>query len=428
MSTLMLVGDIVEKETPPAKPPVVFDDIDAAPTGFPAHKKRTRVSAFKQQRQGKPITGAQIAAATSSISSPQPDENGGGGDSQKSFEAAERRRIDRENRQKLEDMSPDDIARERKELMESLDPSLIQRLLGRANIDEQHGPNPFDPPATEDTKDKGAPIPAPEIKIEDTYAPPKPQTEPRQASKSAPKSVSFAEVDDSEPSARPLANEDKPPSAPPEDLFPLNSQPDKTHFPQPPALPDLDPSHPDFLATLHEKFFPNLPADPSKLAWMAPIPTAHSPADRESPYYPGQPSLPISALRFDFKGGLIPPKLSRSIPVSKGLHHHGQAPEAAGYTIEELAIYARSAVPAQRCVAFQTLGRILYRLGKGEWGNGEEDSLARGIWSSIQEGRVLESLSEAAIVEGGHRGSRAYATEALWLFEKGGWREQWSGR
>ncbi|KAK2015438.1 hypothetical protein LZ32DRAFT_158210 [Colletotrichum eremochloae] len=422
MNPLMLVGDIVEKETPPSKPPAAFDDIDAAPTGFPAHKKRTRVSAFKQQRQGKPVTGAEAAEATSSLSAQSKDN--GGSDSQKSFEAAERRRIDRENRQKLEDMSPEDIARERKELMDSLDPSLIQRLLGRANIDEQHGPNPFDPPATA----KEPVTPAPEIKIEDTSAPPKAQSQAQATSTSAPKSVSFAEIEDSRPSLPPLVDEDKPPSAPPEDLFPLNSQPDKTHFPQPPALPDLDPSHPDFLATLHEKFFPNLPADPSKLAWMAPIPTAHSPADRESPYYPGQSSLPISALRFDFKGGLIPPKLSRAIPVSKGLHHHGQAPEAAGYTIEELSIYARSAVPAQRCIAFQTLGRILYRLGKGEWGNGEEDSLARGIWSSIQEGRVLESLSEAAIVEGGHRGSRAYATEALWLFEKGGWREQWSGR
>ncbi|EFQ31742.1 hypothetical protein CGRA01v4_04769 [Colletotrichum graminicola] len=426
MNPLMLVGDIVEKETPPSKPPVAFEDIDASPTGFPAHKKRTRVSAFKQQRQGKPVTGAETARATSSLST-QAEDNGGS-DSQQSFEAAERRRIDRENRQKLEDMSPEDIARERKELMDSLDPSLIQRLLGRANIDEQHGPNPFDPPATENVTAKEPMTPASEIKIEDTSAPPKAQSRPQTNSNSAPKSVSFAKVEDSGPSPPPTVDEDKPPSAPPEGLFPLNSQPDKTHFPQPPALPDLDPSHPDFLATLHEKFFPNLPADPSKLAWMAPIPTAHSPADRESPYYPGQPSLPISALRFDFKGGLIPPKLSRAIPVSKGLHHHGQAPEAAGYTVEELSIYARSAVPAQRCIAFQTLGRILYRLGKGEWGNGEEDSLARGIWSSIQEGRVLESLSEAAIVEGGHRGSRAYATEALWLFEKGGWREQWSGR
>ncbi|GKT82718.1 transcription factor [Colletotrichum tofieldiae] len=381
MNPLMLVGDIVEKETPPAKPPVAFDDIDAASTGFPAHKKRTRVSAFKQQRQGKPVTGAEAAAATSSLST-QPEE-GGGSDSQKSFEAAERRRIDRENRQKLEDMNPEDIARERKELMDSLDPSLIQRLLGRANIDEKHGPNPFDPPVAEDTKSKEPAAPVPEIKIEDTSAPPKIQAQPQATSKSAPKSVSFAE---------------------------------------PPALPDLDPSHPDFLATLHEKFFPNLPADPSKLAWMAPIPTAHSPADRESPYYPGQPSLPISALRFDFKGGLIPPKLSRAIPCPRGCITTARRPRRRG-------IRSRSSPSTRgRCVAFQTLGRILYRLGKGEWGNGEEDSLARGVWSSIQEGRVLESLSEAAIVEGGHRGSRAYATEALWLFEKGGWREQWSGR
>ncbi|KAK1527371.1 uncharacterized protein CCOS01_07633 [Colletotrichum costaricense] len=426
MEPMMLVGDIVEKETTPAKP-VVFDDIDAAPTGFPAHKKRAaRVSAFKQQRQGKPTTGAQAAAATSSIQ-PKSSEDVAA-DSQKSFEAAERRRIDRENRQKLEDMSPEDIAQERQELLNSLDPSLIQRLLGRANIDEQHGPNPFDPPADETKREP--PAPTPEIKIEDTSAPPKPKPAPKPAT--APKSVSFADEEDEPTSKAPPkpshTHEDKAPAAPPADLFPLNDQPDKTHFPQAPALPDLDPSHPDFLQTLHEKFFPNLPADPSKLAWMAPIPTADSPADRESPYYPGQSSLPIAALRFDFKGGLIPPRLSRSIPTSKGLHHHGQAPEAAGYTIEELAIYARSAVPAQRCVAFQTLGRILYRLGKGEWGNGEEDSLGRGIWSSVQEGRVLESLSEAAIVDGGHRGSRAYATEALWLFEKGGWREQWSGR
>ncbi|WYZ34257.1 hypothetical protein EsH8_I_000533 [Colletotrichum jinshuiense] len=417
MATL-LVGDIVEKETASAKP-VVFDDIDATPTGFPAHKKRPRVSAFKQQRQGKPVTGAQAAtsALASGANTANSTQQSNNGDAKNlDFEAAERQRIDRENRQKLEDMSPDEIARERQELMNSLDPSLIQRLLGRANIDEQHGPNPFDLPAANDGKSKEPPAPTPEIKIEDTSAPPKPQPAPKPAT---PK--------DAKPPSAPV-DENQVPAAPPADLFPLNEQPDKTHFPQAPALPDLDPSHPDFLATLHEKFFPNLPADPSKLAWMAPIPTADSPADRESPYYPGQPSLPIAALRFDFKGGLIPPRLSRSIPVSKGLHHHGQAPEAAGYTIEELAIYARSAVPAQRCVAFQTLGRVLYRLGKGEWGTGEEDSLARGVWSSIQEGRVLESLSEAAIVEGGHRGSRAYATEALWLFEKGGWREQWSGR
>ncbi|KAI8153868.1 hypothetical protein K4K49_005135 [Colletotrichum sp. SAR 10_70] len=414
MDGTLLVGDIVEKDTKPAKP-VVFDDFDATPTGFPAHKKRTRVSAFKQQRQGKDVSGAQAATSALAANASEAKKTEDGSSSKSEFETAERRRIDRENQQKLDDMTPEEIARERRELLSSLDPSLIQRLLGRANIDEQHGPNPFDPPVANETKAEKPSAPAPEIKVEDTSAPPKPKPAPRAAPTEAKEKA--ASVD-----------ENKAPAAPPADLFPMNDQPDKTHFPAAPALPDLDPSHPDFLQTLHEKFFPNLPADPSKLAWMAPIPTADSPADRESPYYPGQSSLPIANLRFDFRGGLIPPRLSRSIPVSKGLHHHGLAPEAAGYTIEELSIYARSAVPAQRCIAFQTLGRILYRLGKGEWGTGEEDQLARGIWSSVQEGRILESLAEAAIVEGGHRGSRAYATEALWLFEKGGWKEQWSGR
>lgn len=209
------------------------------------------------------------------------------------------------------------------------------------------------------------------------------------------------------------------------------------HFPHMPAVPDLDPADPDFLQHLHSKYFPNLPADPARLAWMAPVPTADSVADRESPYYPGQATVAVSQLRFDFRGQLVPPRASRDIPVSKGLHHHGEAPEAAGYTVGELARLARSAVPAQRCVAFQTLGRILYRLGRGEWGEAAADidkdprsAVAQGIWRSVKEGRVLDTLHEAAGVEEGrgHQGSRAYAIEAVWLFEKGGWKELWKGR
>jgi RNA polymerase II-associated protein 1 len=129
----------------------------------------------------------------------------------------------------------------------------------------------------------------------------------------------------------------------------------------------------------------------------------------------------------------------RLIPVTAGLHHHGVAPEAAGYTIPELGMLARSAVPAQRCVAFQTLGRILYRLGRGEWGSGlvgkedtEEDGadMASLLWECVQETRVLDSLTEAAMVSDGvgHRGSKVYATEALWLFEKSGWTSRWKHR
>jgi hypothetical protein len=128
--------------------------------------------------------------------------------------------------------------------------------------------------------------------------------------------------------------------------------------------------------------------------------------------------------------------MSRTIPVTKGLHHHGEAPEAAGYTIPELAWLARSSMPSQRCLAYQTLGRMLYRLGRGDWGtgeggrNGEEDDLAFALWRCFQQGRVLESLeAEASLPEGkGHLSCKTYAIEALWLFEKGGWRERWKGR
>ncbi|ROT42751.1 hypothetical protein SODALDRAFT_326910 [Sodiomyces alkalinus F11] len=427
----VLIGDIVERNTDQVKPPPAFDEHEVSATGFPAHRRRPRVSAFEQQRQVTPGTNASATggAAARPNSELRSDENAANQD----FEAEERRRIDRENRAKLENMTPEEIEKERAELMNGLSPALLERLLRRANIDEKEGHDPFSIPESP-AESSQAPIShPPEIKVE-AEADLTPPGE-REASCTSASEPSPSPAQPTPTSPKPTAEtavqvEDRPPAQPPADLFPISEQPPtgSTHFPAPPALPDLNPSDPDFLDTLHKKFFPTLPADPSKLAWMAPIPTADSPADRDSPYYPGQESLPISALRFDFRGALLPPRLSRTIPVSKGLHHHGKAPEAAGYTIEELAILARSAVPAQRCIAFQTLGRILYRLGKGEWGTGEEDTMARGIWDNIMEGRVLDSLAEAATNERGHRGSQAYAMEALWLLERGGWKTKWSGR
>ncbi|KAI3392419.1 hypothetical protein diail_5725 [Diaporthe ilicicola] len=415
--------DIKEKEVGAVKPPS-FPQPKSTTTGFPEHKKRTRVSAFKKQRQGAdddtsesrndqttPTRGAPAAAAQTS----QPGRPG---------PTMERAAIDRENKDLLASMTPEQIEEERQELLSRLDPSIVQMFLRRANLDEPSAPSPFDEPPGAEAPEPPKPEAPPAIGVDDTTAPPPEE-------KKTKKTVRF--------------DEDAPPPEPPADLFdPSSKTPppsssaaadtfaaNTTHFPHPKPLPDLDPSDPDFLETLHSKYFPNLPADPSKLAWMAPIPTPGSVADQESPYYPGQSSLSIAALRFDFKGRLLPPSKSRKIPVTKGLHHHGQAPEAAGYTIGELGILARSAVPAQRCVAFQTLGRILFRLGQGEWGGGDGDSdLAKGLWRTAQEAKVIESLLEAAEVpEGqGHRGSRSYAIEALWLFEKGGWKEKFQGR
>jgi hypothetical protein len=234
----------------------------------------------------------------------------------------------------------------------------------------------------------------------------------------APKSVRFAEDEaptepiDLQPASQ-LFN-----GFSPEDL------PAGMHFPAAASAPELDPSDPSFLENLHTKYFPSLPADPSKLAWMAPIPTHGSVADQESSYYPGQSALSASALRFDFRGSLLPPRIARAMPVTKGLHHHGDAPEAAGYTISELSRLARSSFPAQRCIAFQTLGRFLYRLGRGDFGS-PDSVMVKDLWKCVETGKIVETLEAAANMEGGHQGSKTYAVEAVWLWQKGGGQRVW---
>ena len=47
------------------------------------------------------------------------------------------------------------------------------------------------------------------------------------------------------------------------------------------------------------------------------------------------------------------------ISVTAALHHHGEEPEAAGYTLEELFHLSRSAVLQQRVIALQTLANII---------------------------------------------------------------------
>ncbi|KUJ10646.1 uncharacterized protein LY89DRAFT_655380 [Mollisia scopiformis] len=398
------VGDIKERSTAPPTAP----KMKTTPTGFPEHKKRTKISAFKQQRAGagpvQPVPADPSRPSAPRPQAPQPANASSLIQDNSSFDESERRRIDEENNQRLAAMSTAEIEQERAELLAGLDPSLIERLLKRANLDEGRGDTGLYPPSentakTEDISEKAA-------ISQDGVPTPTPTAKRIVASKS----VTFE--DDKEP-ATPI--DLKPASEP------LSSVPDQPsiHFPSAPAAPELDPSDPSFLENLHTKYFPNLPADPSKLAWMAPIPTHGSVADQESPYYPNSEGLSASALRFDFRGGLLPPRISRAMPSTKGLHHHGEAPEAAGYTVPELARLARSAFPAQRCVAFQTLGRLLYRLGRGEWGDADSE-ITKGLWQCVQGGKVIETLEEAAGAEGGHQGSKVYAIEAVWLWQKGG--------
>ncbi|KAG9538819.1 hypothetical protein KCU79_g19948, partial [Aureobasidium melanogenum] len=405
------VADVQERKPTAAPKPPQPPAFKNSPGGFPAHRKRNVQSKFKKIRQqdADPVAPA-----------PQPQNNVLENDDN-DFMTTERRRIDEENRQRIAEMSPEEIEEERRELLSSLDPSLIQRLLGRATI-EEGGSNEDFPGLQEKVEETKQ-----EVKTDFT-------DKPR-------KTVKFAEVEDEPAGARVgsgarSGNEtsttqhkhDNPGhQAASEVALPTDST---IHFPRPPQPPSLDPSDPNFLEDLHEKYFPDLPADPEKLEWMTSSPS--------NAYSASQASLDPKDIRFAFTGALIPPSLAAEIPVTMGLHHHGDAPDAAGYTIPELAMLARSSVPAQRCVAFQTLGRILYRLGKGEFGDpGEEGQgtvgakdtlgeLARGLWFEVKKESVLEiclAESEGRGAAGGrHMGARAYATEAVWLWQQGGGR------
>jgi hypothetical protein len=418
------VGDILERESSATNPPAA-PSLKPTVNGFPTHKKRTpRVSAFKQQRAAKE---QQAAAASSATSQDAPRARNAGLDLDK-----EKKSIDEENSKRLAGMSAAEIEEERRELMQSLSPALIQKLMARSNIDE--GSNERDlypeerpvPPTTDQTEP--APKPASTKKV--SFAAPEPEhdTTPQHTATAAPTS------------STPILDPTYPPEAA------SASTQNTLHFPTPRQLPDLDPNDPAFLENLHEKYFPNLPYDPSALSWMKPI----DPTDKSSPYHPSQTGLNATELRFDFKGTLLAPSVARSIPSDRGLHHHADAPEAAGYTIPELAVLSRSAVPAQRCMAYQTLGRILYRLGQGEYGvekprqdtdgpvqvaknpeteesddDDEADvgsAMASGLWSCIEEGRVVETMTEEANKTKGHLTARTFAQEALWNWRRGGGR------
>ncbi|MCJ1356942.1 MAG: hypothetical protein MMC33_006938 [Icmadophila ericetorum] len=412
------VRDVTERSADvDAKPPSP-PKFKSTETGFPAHKKRLKSSAFKKQRKGHASNGAEASRSTPAKPSPSPritlaygnldHEDAQDIKQNRPTEEQERDRIDKENNQRLAQMSSEEIEQEKQELMAGLTPSLIERFLQKATLDDG---------STEiSSEQQGDPDP------EKTTVLSKPS-----------KKVTFDEDTSSQTSQPNIPfDPDLPPSEPPPDLFPASSKPPPSkapsiHFPQPPEAPiPLDPLDPNFLSSLHSKYFATLPADPSKLAWMAPIPTEDSPADKESPYNPLHKSLPASSLRFDFRGRLIPPRLARQISSTKGLHNHGMAPEAAGYTVPELAHLSRSAYPAQRALAYQTLGRIFYRLGRGDFGqegvHGDEEELYRGLWRCMEEGRVLDTLvAEAGMEEGvGHRTCRILAMEAVWLWRKGG--------
>ncbi|KAI4153287.1 MAG: hypothetical protein L6R39_001619 [Caloplaca ligustica] len=388
-----LVADVHERASPTSATPPSPPRIKSSQSGFPAHKKRSKPSAFKQRKSEK-----NHGRADDDASRAQTASQDAAASKQKTDHLDEKHKIDIENRQRLAKMSSEDIDQARKELMSGLSESLIEQLLKRANIEEDQS---IEDGKIASRKEAHSPLKVPseeKATLDMTDIPPLDEK---------------ASLDPQDISIQP------PPDVQPVSSFRGWPVPPSFHFPPPPTPPSLDPEDPDFLSKLHSTYFPSLPSNPNALSWMQPP----DPAENEA-YSPSRNDLPPSAVRFDFKGRLLPPRLASQIPTTKGLHHHGTAPEAAGYTIPELAHLSRSSFPSQRCIAYQTLGRILYRLGTGVFGP-EDHELCQGLWKCIEQGRVLDTLTAEAArdAECGNRSCWVTAIEAVWLWRKGGGRK-----
>ncbi|KAL9541122.1 hypothetical protein MBANPS3_009297 [Mucor bainieri] len=122
------------------------------------------------------------------------------------------------------------------------------------------------------------------------------------------------------------------------------------------------------LLQIKKEYFANVPVENEKLAWMdnrfltpeirkqeaqrlkelGETNDASQASDVEKVY---------RKVRFDLQGRMM--DQTQDVPRHRGLHHHGDEPDKAGYTLAELFYLVRSQVPSQRSMVLTTLARII---------------------------------------------------------------------
>lgn len=422
-----LLGDIVEKDTSDS---VESNDNDAlitnnSRTGFPELYKPKKISSWKErlrEKRARKETGAkEIEKQQATTNSPP----------------SEAKSIHNENIKVLQGMTDEQIAQERQDLIDSLDPKLVAKLLKNINKrakDENNTPLFAEIEGASGTwvgGNKQGIYDLPPLEDEDVNA----ALEIRPKSGINPKHVQFEE-DDNE------GNDDDA-----DDIAPLDFQMAQSidhmknedlfkdvHFIKEDNqnemdLEKLDINDPDFNDKLHEKYFPDLPKEVNKLKWMQSVQQETNKSCIIED---------VSECRFDFNGDLVPPTRQIDSTIHSGLHHHSDSPELAGYTIVELEHLARSTFSSQRCIAIQTLGRILYKLGQKSYYqlvpeidaetykedgsiSNVMDKIYSMFWDLVKDGKIVESLEIASDEKFTKNLSvRNYAIDALWLWKQGG--------
>ncbi|ROL44981.1 RNA polymerase II-associated protein 1 [Anabarilius grahami] len=112
--------------------------------------------------------------------------------------------------------------------------------------------------------------------------------------------------------------------------------------------------------------------EPEKLEWTRDLPAPRMLSTKKA-----------MQARFDFAGTLIPP--NKDLPTHLGLHHHGEEPELAGYSLQELFLLSRSQLNQQRNLAVSTLANVLTKAHAGEY----TSSLKCSVLSSLLDAGLL---------------------------------------
>lgn len=411
-----LLGDIVEKDP--------YNDNDTVIShkntvnGFPKLYKPKKISSWKQRLQDK--------------------------NKKKPKKTSEAESIHLDNLKKMNDMTEEEILNEQKDLLNSLNPKLIQNLLKNINQRTEADGNPL---FAEIEGASGTWVGGFNENLKNL---PSLSNDQVNDSLDIVQPMKQLTVTDSSSSEEEEKEEIVYPPLDDDDVAPLDYQMAQAidhstnedllkdvHFISPhnhnhtndEETPLLDINDPDFNEKLHQKYFPNLPKDIDKLKWMDPV-TTTDPVDSVIDS--------VADIRFDFNGNLVPPTREIDSTTISGLHHHSQDPQLAGYTLLELDHLSRSTYPSQRSIAIQTIGRILYKLGKQTYyqlipeidsqtykEDGSIENVMNKIysmfWDMLKELGTINWLEFTSIEKNTRNISvRNYAIDALWLWKQGG--------
>ncbi|GAN09774.1 hypothetical protein MAM1_0290d09306 [Mucor ambiguus] len=142
----------------------------------------------------------------------------------------------------------------------------------------------------------------------------------------------------------------------------------KVSFEEPQANAMVMDDDKEDLLQIKKEYFANVPMENEKLAWMdnrfltpeirkQEAQRLKELAEENNESQASEAEKVYRRVRFDLRGRIIDQTLD--IPRHKGLHHHGDEPDKAGYTLAELFYLVRSQVPSQRSMVLTTLARII---------------------------------------------------------------------